>query len=217
MSLSSLVSQGGLSLLALIPLLVCSILIIAVILERIWSYAHIGKAPKELLGRIEDKVSAGQWHDAVDLLEDYDTPYARVAKASLLRQEASQQEVSDMLTLACDQELNNAVRSLPVLGTIGNIAPFIGLFGTVIGIMHAFQSLADSNLTGNTVIMKDIAEALIFTGMGLGIGIISVVANNWCQSWVERYRLELERFSTEWSYRLQHVKQPTQQIAEPVA
>ncbi|HEX2951443.1 MAG TPA: MotA/TolQ/ExbB proton channel family protein [Armatimonadota bacterium] len=213
MSLLSLLEQGGIS---LIPLGICSVLVIAVILERIWAFGRVGRVPKELMQRIESLIAAGQWYDAVRLLDDYDLPYTRIVKVSLLHKDASQQEINDILALACESELSAAVKPLPVLGTIGNIAPFIGLFGTVLGIMHAFRSVASHGSAGSSVVSHGISEALIATAIGLGVGIVAVVANNWFNAWIERYRLDLERFSTEWSYRLCSLRQSST-ITEPVA
>lgn len=213
MSLFTLIQQGGI---ALIPLGVCSVLIVAVILERIWAYSRVGTVPKELIRRVEQLLEAGNWHEAVRLLDDSTSPYARIAKASLMRKTATQEEIADILTLASDAELAAASRPLPVLGTIGNIAPFIGLFGTVIGIMSAFQSVSIVGAAGAATVSKGISEALIATAAGLGVGIIAVVSNNWCNAWVEGYRLELERFGTQWSYRLHELMHASAQVEEPV-
>lgn len=214
----TLLGQGGLALLLLLsPLFICSVLVVAVILERIWTYSRTGKAPKELLRRIEGMVAAGQTYEAINLLEDYDSPYARIIKASLTRKDASKEEVADALALACEAELALATKPLPVLGTIGNLAPFIGLLGTVLGIVHAFKAIADKGATGMNVVSAGIAEALYTTAFGLGVAIIAVVANNWCNAWVERYRLDLERFSTDWSYRLTKLPQSTAKATEPIA
>ncbi|HEY3416486.1 MAG TPA: MotA/TolQ/ExbB proton channel family protein, partial [Armatimonadota bacterium] len=164
--------------------------------------------------RIENLIASGDWQAAIRLLDDSPSPYTRIAKASLMQKNATEQEITDLLTLACDAEIAAAASSIPVLGTIGNIAPFIGLFGTVIGIMKAFAQMSTSG--GSDVIMKGVAEALIATAAGLAVGIVSVVANNWCNAWLERYRLDLERFSTEWSYLLQSLKREDA-IEEPVA
>jgi len=199
MSLWHLLIKGGI---AVFPLAFFSILVIAVVLERMWTFSHIGKAPKELIRRVENLITSGEWQEAIRLLDESTSPFARVVKASLMRKHASQQEIADILTLACDAEISSMTRPLPVLGTIGNIAPFVGLFGTVLGIMNAFNAIANSQTAGLNVVINGIAEALIATAAGLAVGIIAVISNNWCNAWVERYRLELERFSTEWSYRL---------------
>ncbi len=211
MSILKLIQQGGIS---LIPLAFCSVLIVAVVLERIWTYSRIGNVPQELMRRIENLLAANQWHEAVRLLDGSMNPFARIAKASLMRKAASQQEIADTLTLACDAELAAATRPLPVLGTIGNIAPFIGLFGTVIGIMEAFHSVYQVKSAGADVVSGGIAEALIATAAGLAVGICAVVSNNWCSAWVDDYRLRLERFATEWSYRLHALQQETAELSD---
>ncbi|MHB9022970.1 MAG: MotA/TolQ/ExbB proton channel family protein [Armatimonadota bacterium] len=205
--------QGGIS---LIPLGICSILVIAIALDRMWTYARVGKVPKELIRRIENLIAAGDWHSAIRLLDDSPSPYSRIAKASLMQKNATEQEIADLLTLACDAEIASAASPVPVLGTIGNIAPFIGLFGTVIGIMKAFAQMSSQAAAGMDVVSQGIAEALIATAAGLAVGIVAVIFNNWCNAWLERYRLDLERFSTEWSYLLQSLKQE-EAIEEPVA
>lgn len=217
MTLMSLIGQGWI---ALVPLFICSVLVIAVVLERMWTYAHVGKAPRELVRRVEGMVLSGDVMNAVNLLDDYDSAYARIMQATLSRKNASQEEINDTLLMTCDAEIADASRPLPILGTIGNIAPFIGLLGTVIGIMLAFRMIAIKESAGFSVIGSQLAMALIATALGLGIGIVAVIANNWCLAWVERYRLELEHFSTDWSYRLQHLLgqdrlNSTIEIAEP--
>ena len=207
MFLLQLFAKGGV---ALYPLGFCSILVVAVIFERMWSFSRLGKVPRELVMRVENLITAGNWQEAIRLLDDANSPYARVMKASLMRKQASQQEITDVLTLASDAEIATAARPLLILGTIGNIAPFIGLFGTVIGIMDTFYALRNNN-AGLNVVGPGISQALIATAAGLAVAIIAVVSNNWCNSWVERYRLDVERFSTEWGYRLDEVLHPTQQ------
>lgn len=211
-----LIRQGGV---ALIPLGLCSVLIVAVILERIWTFSRIGTVPEELMRRIEGLLQAGKLQEALRALDTSASPYARIVVASLERKPRTQQETADILTLACDAELANATRPLPILGTIGNIAPFIGLFGTVIGIMKAFMDVSKNNAAGANVVSAGIAEALIATAIGLGVGMIAVVSNNWCNAWVEDYRLRLERFSTEWSYRLHELlgTPDAAETKEPVA
>lgn len=203
MTVFQLIQQGGLT---LVPLGICSVLVIAVALERLWSYSHLNMLPAELLQRVKDQLRSGQWKLAAATLAEMDNPYARIASASLQYEDASDEEISDTLSMACDAEVDRASRPLPIVGTIGNIAPFIGLLGTVLGIMTAFAAVAKQNAAGTSVVSAGISEALIATAAGLAVGIIAVIINNWCLAWVERYRLELERFSTEWSYRLQDAR-----------
>ena len=214
MSLFTHLQQGGI---ALIPLGLCSVLIIGVILDRLWAYSRVRVMPSEYMHRVENLLSAGHWQEAIRLLDSASNPYSRVAKATLLRQSATKEEIVDVLTLACDEEIAAASRLLPILGTIGNLAPFIGLFGTVVGIMEAFQHVAQQGAAGASVVSSGIAQALIATACGLAVGIFSVAANNWCNTWVEGFRLKLERFCTNWSYRMQNALHTGHVQEEPIA
>jgi len=212
-------SKGGF---ALYPLSFCSILVLAVIFERMWAFSRLGTVPRELVQRIENLITAGKWQEAIRMLDDSDNPFARIMKASLLRKQASKEEIGDVLTLASEAEIARAARPLLILGTIGNIAPFIGLFGTVLGIMRTFYALRNND-AGLNVVGPGISEALIATAAGLAVAIIAVVSNNWCNSWVDHYRLDVERFSTEWGYRLNDILMTPRDAAtktsatEPVA
>lgn len=215
MTLTQLIGHGGW--IALIPLFICSILVVAVILERLWAFTRFSKIPKEAMRRVENLIVKGETYEALQLLDDYNSPYTRIARAGLVLKNPSDEEVTDILTLACETEISTASKPLPVLGTIGNIAPFIGLFGTIIGIMRAFQKIGTSGTAGYTTVSTEIAFALIATAIGLGIGVIAVIANNWCNAFIERYRLDLERFSTEWSYQLKDLRPVPGKPVEPLA
>jgi biopolymer transport protein ExbB/TolQ len=84
------------------------------------------------------------------------------------------------------EEVQGAGSNLWVLGTIGSAAPFIGLFGTVLGIIRAFHAIALAGTGGFAVVASGISEALIATALGLAVGIIAVVCFNYFQSRVER-------------------------------
>jgi len=194
-SVLSLIMQGGIT---LIPLGICSLLVLGVVVERLWTYAQLKKMSRSIVTRVQDFLALNQWSEAISLLETISSPYARIAKASLDPRPTCAQEVADALTIACEDEIAHATRPLPILNTIGNIAPFIGLFGTVLGIMRAFEDVAQQGSNNPTVVSRGIAEALIATAAGLCIAICAVVANNWCGAWVETYRRELDHFSTKW-------------------
>jgi biopolymer transport protein ExbB len=78
------------------------------------------------------------------------------------------------------------------IGTIATIAPFIGLFGTVLGVLRAFWSIGEQGKTGSAVVAAGVAEALITTAAGLAIGILAVVAYNALTTWHGRFVEDLE-------------------------
>ncbi|MBF0570090.1 MAG: MotA/TolQ/ExbB proton channel family protein [Candidatus Omnitrophica bacterium] len=85
----------------------------------------------------------------------------------------------DGLGMALSSEKLNLERRIPVLGTLGSNAPYIGLLGTVLGIIHAFHNLSMNIQGGPSVILKGISEALVATALGLFIAIPAVMAYNY--------------------------------------
>ena len=196
MSLWLYIRQGGI---ALYPLCLCSLLLVTVIVERVRAFQRIGNIPAELFKQVKRVLNYSNNTEAIRMLSSSHSPYSRIARASL---EQNDTNTDDVLTMACEEEVEGATRGLWILGTIGNIAPFIGLLGTVLGIMQAFHDVGIKGTTNSVVISQGISEALITTFLGLAIGICAVVANNWCATWVEKYRRQLNHFSTKWSSQL---------------
>jgi biopolymer transport protein ExbB len=191
---------------ALVPLALCSVIVVAVTLERIWMFSHLRAMSVDIRQRVKELLIFGQHDAAAALLAAENNAHARMAATVLQRPNANAEEVADTLALAADKELMDAGAPVPILGTIGNIAPFIGLFGTVIGIIKSFEAIHTKGVTGYETVAPGIAEALVATAGGLAVGIIAVIANNWCSAWLERYRLSLERFATEWLYVLDDIR-----------
>ncbi len=195
-----LIRQGGIS---LIPLGICSILVIAITLERWWTFSRVKQLTSDVLNKVNNLIIAGNNTEAAKLLDEINSPFARILQSPLSMNAKKSAAISDCMTMACDDEVANLAAPLWLLGTIGNIAPFIGLFGTVLGIMRAFHEIRNQASAGANAVSGGVAEALIATALGLGIGMVAVIANNWCTSWVERFRMKLERFATEWSSKLE--------------
>jgi biopolymer transport protein TolQ len=107
----------------------------------------------------------------------------------------AQERLAQALNGAIDKELENIESKLTFLATVGSIAPFIGLFGTVWGIMNSFQSIAISKNTNLAIVAPGIAEALFATALGLLAAIPAVVAYNKFTSDSRKYSIRLENFS----------------------
>lgn len=101
--------------------------------------------------------------------------------------------------LAVNREMSRLEHGISFLASIGSVAPFVGLFGTVWGIMNAFQSIAESKNTSLAVVAPGIAEALFATALGLAAAIPAVVAYNKFSSDLEKIGARLDNFSTEFS------------------
>ena len=101
------------------------------------------------------------------------------------------------MALSKNKEIEQLESKLGFLATVGSAAPFIGLFGTVWGIMHSFQSIAASKNTSLAVVAPGIAEALLATAIGLFAAIPATIFYNYLTSNVDRFENEIDNFSYE--------------------
>ena len=111
------------------------------------------------------------------------------------RSTLAQERIFQTLNAAIDKELENIESKLTFLATVGSTTPFIGLFGTVWGIMHSFQAIAVSKNTNLAIVAPGIAEALFATALGLLAAIPAVIAYNKFISDSKKYSARLENFS----------------------
>jgi biopolymer transport protein TolQ len=107
------------------------------------------------------------------------------------------ESVARALERQAQRETATLKRGIAVLATVGSTAPFIGLLGTVAGIINSFQSMASSGSGGLGTVSAGIAEALATTAVGLGVAILSVVAYNYFQGWVDARAVDISESSNE--------------------
>jgi len=108
-----------------------------------------------------------------------------------------QERIHQVMNVAVTRELENVEKNIGFLATVGSTAPFIGLFGTVWGIMNSFQSIALSKDTSLAVVAPGIAEALLATALGLVAAIPAVIAYNKLSNNLNTYALRLQNFASE--------------------
>lgn len=175
LSIFELVRQGGI---AMYPLVLCSILSLAVICERAWILWRVIRPGKPLTASLLARMSRMELDEARVILKTAQTPVAEVFKAALLRPDQGDQAFREMERKR--QELLHGLRRhLWILGTVGSLAPFIGLFGTVIGIVRSFHNMAITGQGGFAVVASGISEALVATAAGLVVAIVALGAYNW--------------------------------------
>ena len=197
---------------------VVQIVMIMLIAASFWSWAIIGEKIMvfhRLTGtstRFEDQFWSGQPLDELfdRVGERPRAPLERVFSAGMtewrrsMRQEGglipgTQARVDRAMNVAIARESEEASRRLSYLATVGSVSPFVGLFGTVWGIKHAFESIAMQQNTNLAVVAPGIAEALLATALGLLAAIPAVVAYNRLSSDAERLTGALENFADEFS------------------
>jgi biopolymer transport protein ExbB len=187
-ALVALLVKGGP---VMVPLAVCSVLSLAVVLERAWFWvtARPGGAVERLLAL----AAGGKWDDAVEEARGSRAPQARVLAAGLEHREAG---LTLAMQAAARDELARMRRALPVLDTIVTLSPLLGLLGTVTGMISAFGVMATTGINQPHAITGGVAEALIATAAGLAIAIATLVPYNYFQNRAERTLDEIEAQGT---------------------
>lgn len=173
-------------------LLILSILSVALIIERLIFYLRI----KIDFGNFHTKLSSLLVDDKVGeaetLCKEHPGIESKVALVGFDQSGKGVEALEESMSSYLISEKQNLDRGLVVLGTLGNNAPFIGLFGTVIGIIDAFNSLGANPAGGASVVMAGISEALVATAVGLLVAIPAVVAFNAFQRVVKRHMANAE-------------------------
>jgi len=167
-------------------LIVLSVVSVAVMVERAFALASRGPDMNVLTTTFAQSLAEGKVEQARKLLGEPNAPEVRVALAGLATYERGRIAVAEAMASAKSRERLDLERYLGVLGTLGNNAPFIGLFGTVLGIIRAFADLAKNSKGGAEVVMSGISESLVATAVGLLVAIPAVVAFNIFQGKVRR-------------------------------
>jgi len=183
----------------IIILIVSSIYSWAIIFEKIKLFKKINKSTDEFENKFWKSKSAESFYNS--LPSNVNDPMANLFKDSmqvLLKSKRSSnldEKMSRMLEINVEQQMEKIDKSYTFLATVGSTAPFIGLFGTVWGIMNSFQSIAISRNTSLAIVAPGIAEALFATALGLLAAIPAVVAYNKFSSDSKKYSQKLENFS----------------------
>lgn len=201
-SLWAMIRSGGP---VMYPLLLCSLVSWAVILERLWNYRKLGNELKSFHLEALNALLRND-RDALRRLCDrnIDLPTSRILVTALERLSSNDPRIRSKWMEAVErrrQLLNQDLRRyLWILGTIGSAAPFIGLFGTVVGVLQSFQQMAVKGAGGFTVVAAGISEALIATAVGIVVAVIAVMAFN--------------AFQTRWNTLVLTIRIHTEEFAE---
>lgn len=166
------------------PLILLSIVSVTVVLERLWSLKNMGSVTLRITESLLEPIKKGQRDLAIAICkQNSQSPAARIF-LNVLEREGSQglDTASTFATEAMFEETQKLKKHLWILGTVASSAPFIGLLGTVVGIIKAFESMAVAGTGGFAVVAAGISEALVATALGLAVAIIAVIFYNYFQT-----------------------------------
>lgn len=166
------------------PLIILSIVSLTVVFERLWSLRNIGAITLRVTESILDPIKKGQRDLAIAICkQNSNCPAGRIFLNILEREASARLEVANSIAAEALFEENQKLKKhLWILGTVASSAPFIGLLGTVVGIIKSFESMAIAGTGGFAVVAAGISEALVATALGLGVAIIAVIFYNYFQT-----------------------------------
>lgn len=181
LNLIDIIQKGAI---ATYPLILLSIISVTVVLERLWSLKNIGSVTLRVTESLLEPIKKGQRDLAVAICkQNSQSPAARIFLNVLERDASQGLETANLLaTEAMFEETQKLKKHLWILGTVASSAPFIGLLGTVVGIIKAFESMAVAGTGGFAVVAAGISEALVATALGLAVAIIAVIFYNYFQT-----------------------------------
>jgi biopolymer transport protein TolQ len=183
----------------IISLIACSIYTWAIIFDKIKMFKKINLSSEEFEEKFWRSKSAETFYNS--LPSDVEDPMASLFKESmqgLIKSKSKTnlvEKMSGILEVGIEKQISKIEKGFTFLATVGSTAPFIGLFGTVWGIMNSFQSIAISRNTSLAIVAPGIAEALFATALGLLAAIPAVVAYNRFTNDSRKYSQKLESFS----------------------
>lgn len=186
-------AQGGAEAILWV-LIVLSILSIGMILERWLTLRQVNKRSEKVKGRLREALQSNNFDDLEDISRDRESLEGRALSYGLRHvKESGANGLAEIFNSFALLERPALEKWLNFLATVGSNAPFIGLLGTVLGIMKAFHDLSrNSGGAGNEAVMLGIAEALVATAVGLVVAIPAVIAYNYFQRQVKSSLQSLE-------------------------
>ena len=195
MGLQSLLQSGGFTMYALI---IISILSLTIVIERWAHYYRISRIKREIFMKsIALELRKGNVAQALRISRSIEAPISRVVSAGLVLAGNRPEVVQNAMEREIAIETVQLERFINIEGTIGSTAVYIGLFGTVLGIIRAFRDIAQSSSGGINVVVNGISEALVCTAAGLFVAIPAVIAYNYFEKKIDYFVTDMELCASE--------------------
>ena len=176
------------------PLLACSILVLTVIIERALFWISVDMhRDRHLIDEVLELCRAGDWESVRMKTKGSKDFIIKILVTGIVHREFS---MTKAMESAAAEEIRKLRRYMGVLDTMITVAPLMGIFGTVIGIIMSFEALGSAGIEHPQAVTAGIAQALITTATGLGIAILSVFPYNFFNLRIEKAVLNVEKYAT---------------------
>ena len=177
----------------MIPIVLCSIIALAIIVERLFSLRDSKIIPASFVGEARRLVTSGKVDELLDLSRRTHAPVAAVVEAAIVSQSLPGASFKEAVEAVGKEQSEQLTRFLGVLATIASIAPLLGLLGTVTGMIRVFNIISTKGVTNPSDLAGGISEALLTTAAGLVVAIPTLIAYNYFFKLTNRYILRMEQ------------------------
>ena len=185
-----MIAKGGI---LIFPIVLCSVLALTIFIERLICYARMKKRGTGLAEKVAVLMTQGKENDATHLARESDSPMGRILAQAIAVKEGDREMIETVIVNATDEEVRNLSAYLQTLATIGNIAPLLGLLGTVIGMIKAFMVIQQMGGKVNAAVLAGgIWEAMLTTAFGLAVALPTMVAHSYLLARVDSYEARLQ-------------------------
>jgi biopolymer transport protein ExbB len=187
-----IVTAGGI---VMVPIILCSILAVAITLERLWTLREQRVVPSELTDKVWQWVENRALTDKQVAALQQHSPLGRVLAAGLMNRHRDRAVMLEAIDDAGRHVVHDLERFLNTLGTIAAITPLLGLLGTVTGMIRTFKAITVAGVGSPTAMAGGIAEALITTAAGLLVAIPALVAYRYLRGRIDALVIQMEKES----------------------
>ncbi|MEO6081061.1 MAG: MotA/TolQ/ExbB proton channel family protein [Steroidobacteraceae bacterium] len=175
------------------PIILCSVIAAAIVLERLWTLQQRRVTPPDLTRRIWALVEAGQATDKVIIALEANSPLGQLLATGLVNRHRPRAVLMERLEDTGRHVAHDLSRFLNTLGTIAGVAPLLGLLGTVYGIIKAFEAIYAGGMGDPRILSGGISEALLTTAAGLCVAIPAQVAYRYLRGRVDSIVVQIEK------------------------
>lgn len=188
-----ILSKGGI---LVIPILFCSVLVLAIFFERIIRYAINRSRGKDVENRVAKLMKQGDIDGARKVSQQSNSPMGRVLEKAIDAKDLENDVLESVIVNATENEVRDLSSYLQALATVGNIAPLLGLLGTIIGMIKAFMVIQQMGGKVNAAVLAGgIWEAMLTTALGLVVALPTMVVHSYLVAKVDQYEARLQNGS----------------------
>jgi len=183
-------SKGGV---LVIPILLCSVLSLAIFVERLIRFTRLRSRGAGLAEKTVAMMKSGQDQEAYEMLIQSNSPMGRVLAQAIEVKDQDRETLETVIAHSTDEEVRSLSSYVQALATMGNIAPLLGLLGTVLGMIKAFMVIQQMGGKVNAAVLAGgIWEAMLTTALGLAVALPTMVAHSYLISRIDKYEARLQ-------------------------